>query len=167
MEQKNEIIANTYKEYSQRVYAYIHCRINNDDEATDIMQDVFVRLLDCDVVCADTVRSLIFTIANNLVIDHIRRHYKRQEVYSYIYDMNTRKSASRPDDDMAVRDIEALERSFISRLSPATARVYEMSRIQDMTIDEIADELSLSKRTVECHQFKSRKYVREQMRLAL
>ena len=81
--------------------------------------------------------------------------------------MNTRKGASRPDDDMAVRDIEALERSFISRLSPATARVYEMSRIQDMTIDEIADELSLSKRTVECHQFKSRKYVREQMRLAL
>lgn len=167
MEQRNEIIANAYKEFGGRIYAYIHCRISDEEEAADIMQDVFMRMLDCDVVCADTVRSLVFTIANNLVIDHIRRHYKRQEVYSYVYDMNTRRSVSRPDEEMAVRDIEDLERVLIGRLSPATARVYEMSRIKGMTIDEIAEELSLSKRTVECHQFKSRKFVREQMRLAL
>jgi len=167
MEQKNEIVASAYKELCKRVYAYIHCRINDEEEATDIMQDVFLRLLDCDVVCADTVRSLVFTIANNLVIDHIRRHYKRQEVYSYIYDMRESRSAVRPDEEMAVRDIEHLERSLMKRLSPATARVYEMTRIKGMTIDEIADELSLSKRTVECHQFKSRKFVREQMRMAL
>ena len=81
--------------------------------------------------------------------------------------MNARKSVERPDDHIAVRDIEEAEHNLVMRLSPATARVYEMTRIQEMTIDEIATELSLSRRTVECHQFKSRKFVREHLRMAL
>ncbi|MBO5631100.1 MAG: hypothetical protein J5965_18690, partial [Aeriscardovia sp.] len=84
MDTKNQMIAKAYQDYSQRIYTYIRCRINDAEEAADIMQDTFMRLLDCEVVCEETVRSLVFTIANNLVIDHIRRHYKRQEVYSYI-----------------------------------------------------------------------------------
>lgn len=167
MDTKNQMIAKAYQDYSQRIYTYIRCRINDAEEAADIMQDTFLRLLDCEVVCEETVRSLVFTIANNLVIDHIRRHYKRQEVYSYIYDMNTRKSVERPDDHIAVRDIEEAEHNLVMLLSPATARVYEMTRKQEMTIDEIATELSLSRRTVECHQFKSRKFVREHLRMAL
>lgn len=167
METKNQIIAQAFQDYSQRIQAYIRCRINDAEEAADIMQDVFVRLLDYDIVCQKTVRSLVFTIANNLVIDHIRRHYKRQEVYSYIYDMNTRNTGERPDDHLAVRDIEEAEQSLMMRLSPATARVYEMTRRQEMTIDEIAATLSLSKRTVECHQFKARKFVREQLRMVM
>lgn len=167
MDTKNQMIAKAYQDYSQRIYTYIRCRINDTEEAADIMQDTFLRLLDCEVVCEETVRSLVFTIANNLVIDHIRRHYKRQEVYSYIYDMTMRKSVERPDDHIAVRDIEEAEHNLVMLLSPATARVYEMTRKQEMTIDEIATELSLSRRTVECHQFKSRKFVREHLSMAL
>ena len=163
----NQIIAKAYEEYSQCILAYIRCRINDDEEAADIMQDVYVRLLELDIVSADTVRSLIFTVANNLVIDHIRRYYKRQEVYSYVYDMNARAKAARPDDTMAVFDILRLEKEYVNHLTPATAKVYRMTREQEMSIDEIASELSLSKRTVECHQFRARKHVRERLRMAL
>lgn len=167
MEHKNEIIEQAYLRLRNRIFAYVYKRINDKEEAADIVQDVFVRLLTCDVVCEETIRSLVFFIANNLVIDHLRHHYRREEAYSYIYDVNTKAIALRPGQEMAVRDIEALERSFVKRLSPATARVYEMTRTREMSIEEIAGELSLSKRTVECHQFVGRKYVRERMRKVL
>jgi len=167
MDTKNQIIAKAYEKYNQRVISYVHCRIKDSEEAFDIMQDVFVRVLDFDIVCEETVKSLIFTIANSIVIDHIRRHYKRQEVYSYIYDKSSCVRVERPDDFMAAKDIEDVENALIKRLSPATARVYEMTRMKEMTIEEIATELSLSKRTVECHQFKSRKFIREQMRMVM
>lgn len=167
MTHTNDIIAQAYRDYSRPVYAYIRRRINNNEEAEDIVQDVFERLLDYDMVCAETVRSLVYTIASNLVIDHIRRHYKRQEVQAVAFEMATRKSVVRPDQALEARDLSELEHTLVARLSPATARVYEMTRFAELSITEIADQLSLSKRTVECHQFKSRKYVREQLRMAL
>lgn len=167
MEKTNDIIAKAYQAYSARVYAYIRHRINNDEESEDILQDTFLRLLDYDMVCEATVRSLIFTVANNLVVDHIRRHYKRQEVQAVAFEMATQKTVARPDQTVEAKDLADVERQLVARLSPATARVYEMTRFQELSIGEIADELSLSRRTVECHQFKSRKFVREQMRIAL
>lgn len=167
MERNNDIIAQAYKDYSRRIYAYIRRRINSDAEAEDIMQDTFVRLLDYDMVCEETIRSLIFTIANNIVIDHIRHHYKRQEVQAVAFEMATSKTVVRPDQSLAAKDIARLEQKLVAKLSPATAHVYEMTRFQELSITEIAEELSLSKRTVECHQFRSRKFVREQLRHAL
>lgn len=167
MEKKNDIIAKAYKEYSRRVLAYIRHRINSDEEAEDIMQDAFLRLIDYDMIREDTVRNLIFIIANNLVVDHLRRHYKRLEVHETALLMEQQKTVIRPDEDLQAHDIEELEMRIVAQMSPATARVYEMTRYQELTIAEIADELSLSKRTVECHQFRSRKYVREQLRMVL
>lgn len=167
MESNNAIIAKAYKDYSRRVCAYIRRRIKDADEAQDIMQDVFLRLLDCQIICEATIQNLIFTIANNLVIDRLRRHYKGQEVQSVAYDMAIQKSVVRPDQELDAKDIAQMELNLVAQLSPATARVYEMTRFQELSIDEIAQSLSLSRRTVECHQFKSRKFVREQLRMAL
>lgn len=167
MEQNNAIIAQAYKDYSRRVCAYIRRRIKNYDEAQDIMQDVFLRLLDCQVICQATVQNLIFTIANNLVIDRLRRLYKGQQVQADTYYTDSLKTVVRPDQELDAKDLAQMELSLVARLSPATARVYQMTRFQELSIDEIAESLSLSRRTVECHQFKSRKFVREQLRMAL
>ncbi|MDO5447616.1 MAG: sigma factor-like helix-turn-helix DNA-binding protein [Prevotellaceae bacterium] len=52
----------------------------------------------------------------------------------------------------------------MERLAPATRRVYALTRDDAMTIEDIANTLSISRRTVECHQFRARKYVREEFR---
>lgn len=128
------------------------------------MQDAFVRLLGYDVITEETVKSLCYTIVNNIVIDRIRRHYKRQDVLSYMYDKEVSTPVLTPEQVATFNDLASRERCLMAELSPATRRVYEMTRIDELDISEIAEKLSLSTRTVECHQFKARKAIREQMR---
>lgn len=160
----NIIVSHAYEQYAAPLVNYVSMRINDYEEALDIVQDVFVRLLGCDIVTTDTVKSLCYRIANNLVIDHIRRHYKRQEVMSYVFDMERSRPSLTPEQVAAFHDLAEKERCLMMELTPCTARVYEMSQIQGMTIDEIATTLNISRRTVECHQLNGRKRIRERMR---
>ena len=164
MNTNHNIIAKAFEEHRDALINYVSCRINDRSEAEDIVQDAFIRLMDYDVVSDVTVKNLVFTIANNIVIDHLRRHYKRQEVYSYAYDMMQKQMPLTPEQIAVFHDLAEKERCVMQSLSPATARVYEMTRVDGMSIEEIAQTLNLSRRTVECHQFKSRKIVREVMK---
>ena len=85
-----QLIADSYTSYHRSVYLYICYRINNKEEAEDIAQDVFLRLMDYkQMLRPDTVKFFIYTISRNLVNDYLRRHYKKQEITSYIYDHAT------------------------------------------------------------------------------
>ena len=81
-----QLIEDSYTNYHHSVYLYIYYRIAHKEEAEDLAQDVYVRLMDYDrMLCAETIKYFIFTIARNLVTDYLRRYYKRQEVTSYLY----------------------------------------------------------------------------------
>lgn len=163
MNTKNSIIEDAYKEYRAMLHNFVTKRINDAEEASDIVQNIFVRLLTYDVISEDTIKNLCFTIANNLVIDYIRRHYKRQEVYEIAYESEKKRQTLTPEQIATFHDLAEKERCLMLELPPSTARVYEMSQIQEMSIEEIAAKLQISRRTVECHQFKGRKIVRERM----
>lgn len=84
----DDIITGSYKEYHSVILSYITFRITHRCEAEDLTQDVFLRLMDYkQMLRPDTVKYFLFTIARNIVIDYLRRYYKKQEVDSYIYDV--------------------------------------------------------------------------------
>ncbi|WP_291601736.1 sigma-70 family RNA polymerase sigma factor [Bacteroides sp.] len=156
-----QLIENSYKSYHRSVYLYIYYRISNKEEAEDLSQDVFLRLMDYkQVLSPDTVKHFIYTISRNLVIDYLRHHYKRQEVYSYIYD-SMEKSSNVTESEIIARDLSVLEKQKLSRLPLQRRKIYEMSRFQEKSSSEISMELNLSRRTVEGHLFISRKEMRE------
>lgn len=156
-----QLIENSYKSYHRSVYLYIYYRISNKEEAEDLSQDVFLRLMDYkQVLSPDTVKHFIYTISRNLVIDYLRHHYKRQEIYSYIYD-SMEKSSNVTESEIIARDLSVLEKQKLSRLPLQRRKIYEMSRFQEKSSSEISMELNLSRRTVEGHLFISRKEMRE------
>ena len=77
-----QLIEDSYTNYHHSIYLYIYYRIGNKEEAEDLAQDVYVRLMDYNrILCLETIKYFIFTIARNLVNDYLRRYYKRQEVW--------------------------------------------------------------------------------------
>ena len=165
METSNSvIIGEAYKKYLFALRTYVNIRIKDHEDAEDIVQDVFVRLLGFDVISEETIKSLCYTIASNLVVDYIRRHYKREEIYSYLCDSRENDYVLTPEQIAVFHDLAAKERCLMYSLSPATQRVYQMGRMEGRSIDEISDELNISRRTVESHQFRARKIIREGFR---
>lgn len=155
-----QLIEVSYTNYHHSVYLYIYYKIGSKEEAEDLAQDVFVRLMDYDrMLCAETIKFFIFTIARNLVNDYLRHHYKKQEVTSYMYE----HSVTYTDDtesQLIANDLAACEKYKLSLLPPQRRTIYAMSRFEDKSISDISRELNLSCRTVENHLFISRKEVR-------
>ena len=161
MEKNKAIIEDAYKEYKAMLLFYVSNLINDSDEAPDIVQNIFVRLMSYDIITSDTIKSLCFKIAKNLVIDYVRRNNKRQRIYADVQVSELKNKSITPENEAIFHDLAEKERSIMLNMSPATARVYEMLQIKCMTIDEIAQTLHISRRTVESHQLKGRKIVRE------
>ncbi len=160
----DRLITEYYEEYRQSVFFYICRRIENRSDAEDLTQDAFLRLLEYRMMIRrDTLKYFLFTIVRNLLNDYLRRYYKRQEIDRYLYD-TLPVTTVEPESRMVADEIRKLESRRVSALPEQRRKVYIMSRFQDKSAEDIAEELKLSQRTVENHLFISRREVREFIR---
>lgn len=154
------LIASAFVEHRSSLMSYVLYRIKDMEESEDIVQDVFLKLLEVgDVVCPATIKSFLFTIAQNIIVDRLRRTMKRTEIYSYIYD-NAAVSVNTTEETVCADALEQAEKTMVARLSEQRRKVYVLSRYGGRSVGEIASSLSLSTRTVEAHLFHGRRIVR-------
>ena len=59
-----------------------------------------------------------------------------------------------------MQEYETKLREAVSLLSPQRKKVYQLSREQDMTHDEIAAQLNLSKHTINNHIVEAQRFIR-------
>lgn len=161
MDNSFTLVADAFSSYRSQLFNYISYKIENKEDAEDLVQDTFVRLLECGkMLRKDTVKSFIFTIAHNLITDYLRRFYKKQEITSYM--MESIKPEVRSfESDIIARDLEKHEKAVMHMLPSQRKKIYYMNRFMDMSSDDISDKLCLSKRTVENHLFLGRKEIRK------
>ena len=150
----DDIITRSYEEYYQVILTYITYRITHRYEAEDLTQDVFVRLLDYkQMLRPDTVKYFLFTIARNIVIDYIRRYYKKHDTMS--------TSTNETEEKIIGDNLMTMERTRLAAMPEQRRLIYTLNRFENKTSPEIANELNLSCRTVENHLFLGRREMRE------
>jgi DNA-directed RNA polymerase specialized sigma24 family protein len=64
------------------------------------------------------------------------------------------------DSSILIQEYEAKLHEAVSLLSPQRKKVYQMSREQDMTHDQIAAQLNLSKHTINNHIVEAQRFIR-------
>ena len=163
-EKQEHLIELAYISYRERVLRFIQCRINDGDEAEDLTQDVFVRLIDCKQMLSEvTLQNFVFTIARNLVNDYLRRHYKWQEISAYLIEV-TSALCSETENRIVARDLASHEQFRLLHMPKQRATIYRLSRFEEQDAGTIAESLNLSKRTVENHLRLGRQEMRSYMR---
>jgi len=163
----NLIIEEAFNEYYSVILRYVICRIKCKQEAEDLVQNVFVRLLSYDnMLQKSTIRSFLFAIARNLITDYLRCYYRKPEMVSYIYE-NIPQFDYGPEEETVVKDLLFLEKNKLNVFPRQRKRIYIMSRFEGKTLREISEELQLSTRTVENHLLTGRKIMRNYIRLCI
>lgn len=128
-----------YEAHLDRVYRHVRYRVDDPDVAEDITSQVFLRAWQA----IDRYRPLegrpflawLFTIANNLVIDHHRR--SGRELRGIESERHGGNGAD-PEASAISADVAAQIRAAISRLKPEYQLIVSLRLLEDMEYEDIA-----------------------------
>ena len=167
-ETKADLIADYYSRHYDELKAYVASRLQYAKETEDIVQDVFVRLLQLDkMITPVTLPCLVYTVARNLILDRLRHyrcvcdyeHYLAHASLSHVvYDAESVYSAWEIN--------EVLERG-IARLGEKQSMVYRLNLYDGLPVSEIALRLDVKYKNVESRLGAARKQVRSYVRRML
>lgn len=164
---RNRLISDCYMATHNKIERFISHRVNDTCEAENLTQDVYLKLLEYDKeLTAETITSLVYTIARNIVNDYLRHVYRTGSVNEYLHE-NSLLYATDVEAEVSARDIAVMERSRVERLPRQRRIIYVMSRYFEKSIADISTRLSLSTRTVENHLRMGRRDVRDYMAMVI
>lgn len=164
---RNRLISDCYMATYNKIERFISHRVNDTCEAENLTQDVYLKLLEYDKeLTAETITSLVYTIARNIVNDYLRHVYRTGSVNEYLRE-NSLLYATDVEAEVSARDIAVMERSRVERLPRQRRIIYVMSRYFEKSIADISTRLSLSTRTVENHLRMGRRDVRDYMAMVI
>lgn len=77
-------IADSVKEYGKRLFAFIRGKVNTDEDAQDILQDVWFQLSNTTEII-DQVGAWLYRVARNKIIDRYRKN-NPESLEDYVYE---------------------------------------------------------------------------------
>jgi len=136
-----------YRTYAPAIFRFIYYKCNDKEQASDVMQDVFLVLWkNCKKVKPEKVKSYLFTVANNQFINAKKRESVRSR---YAEKQNQKHEFITPEFLMEESEFQNRLEQAIGNLSEKQRQVFLMSRIEKMKYSEIAEVLEISVKAVE------------------
>lgn len=138
-----------YHMYARRLFAYCKQYTKSVEDAEEIVQDVFVRLWNSRhlIQQEDTLRSLLFTMSKNLLINAYRSRIN-SPVYEDYVDCREELFVAATHDKMEYEEFVRLLRKALEQLPSTQRRVIELTRLRELSNKEAAQVLELSEQTV-------------------
>jgi RNA polymerase sigma-70 factor (ECF subfamily) len=139
--------------YRRKVFNVAYKFVGRHDQAEDLTQDVFLKLyksLDTFDRRAN-FQTWLISVSRNLCIDHYRAVRKERETINRDVDPADLAPAAldtRADTQLEQRDRVKLLRRALDKLAPTLRTAVMLRDIQELTYQEIADQLLLTEGTV-------------------
>lgn len=133
-----------FRQFYAPMVLYADSRLNNREQAEDVVQDVFSKLLESDFSIADTqkVRNYLFTVLKNKIIDIFRFNQRHQQG-------ELQDSPSDESIEESMFEIELYERLYAEvKTLPAKISEAMQLRMQGYDDHEIAEMQSINYNTV-------------------
>ncbi len=137
-----------FKTHYTAMYRLAVSLLYDEDEARDVVSDVFASLLDgCMAIRSDNARGFLLTCVRNSCINVIR-HKQMRERFINLYSTKAEALADGPDDSITLAEL----REYIdNHLPPLSRRIFTLRYLQDMTCQQVADAVGVSRVTVHHH----------------
>ena len=165
MSNNHQLISNYYAQHRDEIVGFIAVRIADADEAEDMVQDVFLRLLrGKQLITLQTLPCLVYTMARHSVADYYRRCRVYEEYEHYILRLD---DSEEMESVFSARQLmERMEHS-LTRLPESCGKIYRLHIYDGLKVSEIAQQLTLPYKQVENRLGQARKRVRQELRMCI
>jgi len=162
----SEAFKTVFAFYHEGIFNFVHYKLGNAAAAEDIVQDVFIKLWENRHQLKEdrSLKSYLFTIANNLALNYIR-HSK--VVLKFHQELS--EESSLQESPQAVLEKNEFHEKLLAGIAalPEKQRlVFMMSRLEQLSYQEIAERLDISIKTVESHIGNALKTLRKLLQAA-
>jgi len=152
-----------YDRYFRILFNYTYSKVNDQFAAQEIVQELFVSIWQQrHRNTVNSCRSYLFSSVKNLIISYYRKEYTRKFHYDR-WEVQSECSVALTDQDVLTSDLQIRYEQGLHLLPPKCREVFILSR-KGHTNKEIAQELSISEKTVEQHITKALRVLKEYLR---
>jgi RNA polymerase sigma-70 factor (family 1) len=152
-----------FSQYRDRIYVYLVTITKSREAAEEIVLDVFMKIwLGREIVTEiRSLQSFLYRIAHNKAIDFLRTAQRNPVLQNEIWEAIQSSASETASDHLLHRhNAEAALNDAVEQLSPMRQKVFQLSREEGMSYDEIARQLNLSRNTVRNHVAASLEFIR-------
>lgn len=162
----HEAFNTCYDIYADRLYGFILVHTKSPSVAEDIVQETFLKLWSSKEKLTEEgdFKSMLFTIAGNLIIDTFRKQINKPEFEDYIKYFDNEIVADNSSEEIIYYD-EFLEKLTLSKrlLTEGQRHIFELSRESGLSNKEIASKLGITEQTVKNHLSAALKTLRTEL----
>lgn len=151
-----------YNEMKDDIYTYAYRFFRSSAMAEDTVQDVFLQIWKSRDKLDDqnNIRAYIFRTARNNIFNKLKRAAMTQRHDQQLTSLQELIGNS-TEESVNMKELLCLYEEAIDKLSRQKKNIYNMSRKNELSHQEIADQLSLSKNSVKDAIVKSSKFIRQ------
>jgi RNA polymerase sigma-70 factor (ECF subfamily) len=148
--------------YLKRVYDYIGAISRSGYIAEEVVQELFIILWRKrhDLHEVQNMDQYIFRIARNLAINLLKKAAVDSKMAAEFYKRSLKQSPL-TGIEVNFRGVQSLIDKAVMELPPQPQKVYFLSRRENMSFDEIASEMGLSRNTIKNHLQKALHEIRK------
>jgi RNA polymerase sigma-70 factor (family 1) len=154
-----------FKSYYERLCNYANTMTNDMDEAEEIVQNTFLTLWEKhDTIEIHTsVKSYLYRAVHNHCLNRVKHLIVRKE-HSDDYKYHADLGSDNVLPELLGNELEQQVNMAIEALPPQCGTVFKLSRFENLSYAEIADQLNVSVKTVDNHMGKALKLMREKLK---
>lgn len=164
---KGDIVAfdKIYEMYSKRLYGFVIRYVKQKEDAEGIVQEVFIKIWETrnKIDIYSSFDSFIFTIAYNTTIDLLRKRVNEQKYHDRLKLLQQITDGDQIINDLYFEEINIRLLSVIDKLTPRQKEIFQLSREEGLTHEEIAQKLNISVNTVKNHIVTSLAFIKSHL----
>ncbi|GGC33307.1 DNA-directed RNA polymerase sigma-70 factor [Parapedobacter defluvii] len=144
--------AEIYRRYWPTLLRHAQRMLNDEEECRDVLQDVFVKLLNQapDLELKVSLSAYLHTLVRHRVLDVLDRNKVRLKYLNQL-DNEEDNATAMTDDGLLEREVLRLVGEELDDMPVRMREVFELSRTEQLSHREISEKLDISTSTVKFH----------------
>jgi RNA polymerase sigma-70 factor (family 1) len=157
-----EAFAQLYTQHIHNLYRYIYAICRSKEISEEIVQDIFVKLWTNrkNLNSINSFKAYLYRSAKNMLLNQIKKNKVKERVLALVHP-NTEESTERSDEKIIYDQYFAMAQKAINLLPEKRRQIVELRTKEDLTLDEIAAKLNISKSVVKKQLYSGMDFVKK------